>query len=257
MAGVGGPAPARGDAEPSQSVRVLAFCDLESGLWGAAWIPPGGAAIGVVGVGSEAGARQVTLEGSDPSGTWRLRGEGIELDWEGVSEAVLREIGAPEEGFDQMCHVSGTAPGGRGLPCLGWRSTQPDPGKMSSLRQAAAWFEPGEGFAVLALRPTKAKGQDQDAMFAAQFGRHHAAQVIDPRLSTTYLGSGQAGRAGVELWTEASEESEHLYPHRAVGEAIQAPVQWEAGGLALEAQPFRWYSAGREGGGIYLLGRCS
>jgi hypothetical protein len=125
---------------------------------------------------------------------------------------------------------------------------------MASLRLVAAWFEPGDGFALLALRPAKAKGQDQDVVVAAEFDQRRATSATDPRLSTTYTASGKPTRAGVELWIEAAEDSENLYPRRAIGEAAQPPVGWEVGDLALEAQLFRWHSTGHEGAGIYLLG---
>ncbi|MFL5822782.1 MAG: hypothetical protein ACJ764_05000 [Solirubrobacteraceae bacterium] len=235
----------------------MAFGDLESGLWGVAWFPPSGPGAGVVGVGPEVQPRPLTLSGHEASALWKLEGEGIELDWEALSEAVWRDPTAPDQGFDQLCRVSGTIQPGQsasGLPCLGWRTTHVDPGQASSLRQVAAWFEPGDGFAVLALRPPKAKGQEQDVVAAAEFDQQHALRVEDPRLSTTYSSSGQATRAGVELWMEAAEDSEQLYARRAIGEATAPPVQWEVGDVALEAGPFRWYSGGREGPGVYVLG---
>jgi hypothetical protein len=237
-------------------VRVVAFGDLESGLWGAAWLPPDGAGEGAVGVGSDVGPRPLTLTGQDLSAPWRLRGEGIELEWEGLSNAVWRDSSAPEKGFDQLCRVTGTVETGlsaRGLPSLGWRTAFPDPVKVSSLRLLAAWFEAGDGFALLALRPAKARGQEQDVVVAAEFDQHRATSVTDPRLSTTYSASGEPMRAGVEVWIEAAEDSEQLYPRRAIGEATQSPVRWEVGDLAVEAQPFRWHSTGHEGAGIYLL----
>jgi hypothetical protein len=236
---------------------VVAFGELESGFWGVAWLPPGGPGGGVVGVGADASPTPLTLAGRDASEPWSLRGEGIELRWEGLSEAVWRDPSAPEQGFDQLCRVTGTIqahPSPGGLPSLGWRTAQPAPGKVSSLRQVAAWFEPGDGFALVALRPAKAKGQDQDVVTAAEFDQRHATPATDPRLSTTYTASGKPSRAGVELWMETAEDAEQLYPRRAIGEATQSPVGWEVGDVAMEAQPFRWYSTGHEGAGIYLLG---
>ena len=60
------------------AVRVLALADPRTGLWGAAWIPAGGSGGGVLGVGADASARELVLVGDDPSGPWRLEGEGVE-----------------------------------------------------------------------------------------------------------------------------------------------------------------------------------
>ena len=83
--------------------------------------------------------------------------------------------------------------------------------------------------------------------------------VADPRLSTTYGGEGVPARAGVELWvSEPAEEPETVkeHPHRLAGEATGPQVRWTDGGLGLGAQPFRWHSHGRDGAGVYLLGRA-
>lgn len=247
-----------GGADPA--VRTFAFGGAEPGGWGAAWLVPGAPATGVLGLPDRAGAEELTLEGAGPEEPWQLRTGAGELMLEGVTAAVWRDPQAPEDGFDQLCRVRGTieAGGGRSeLDCLGWRGTRPpgiDPA-VSSFRLTAGWFDPDEGFSLLALRPRKASGQDEDVIDAALFDPGAARPVAEPRLSTTYTGSGEPTRAGVELWMETEPDSDHLYPRRAVGQALAPPVHWQVADVALEAQPLRWFSGGREGTGIYLLGQ--
>ena len=163
----------------------------------------------------------------------------------------------PDQGFDQLCRVSGTIDAAS-VDCPGWRGGRlqaPEPGRLTSVREVVGWFEEEEGFAVRALRPAKAKGQDHDVITAAEFDPRRVAPVEDPRLSSTTGASGELLRAGVELWVPAGEDSDQLYPRRAIGEAIQPAVGFAVESLGLEAQPFRWYSGEREGAGVYLLGR--
>jgi hypothetical protein len=216
--------------------------------------------MGVLGLAEEAQAGPLDLDGAGAEERWQLEGQGYELGLEGLTEPVWSDPTAPEGGFDQLCRVTGaieTDQGRRELECLGWRTARAeatDPG-VGSLRLVAGWFEAQEGFALLALRPRKANGQDEDTVSAALFDPGAGRPVADPRLSTTYSESGQPKRAGVELWVETDPDSDHLYPRRAVGQALAPPVQWQVDNVALEAQPFRWFSGGREGPGVYLLGQ--
>jgi hypothetical protein len=238
-----------------QAVRSFAFAELEARAWGAGWIAPGAPATGVLGWGDRAGAVPLAVEGEGAEESWWLSGEGTDLELEVMSPAVVQR-----EAVDQLCRVKGTfqvAGEVRELDCLGWRGTRP-PGfssKASSFRLLSAWFDQQDGFVLLAVRPRKAKGQDEDAIEAVLFGPGAGQPVAEPRLSTTYSESGQPSRAGVELWIETEQESDHLYPRRATGEALATPVRWEAAEIALEAQPFRWFSGSREGPGVYLLGQ--
>lgn len=242
-----------------QAVRAFAFGEPIAGAWGAAWLAPGASPAGVVGLTHQAAAADLRLEGVGADEPWRLTAVGTELVLEGVTEPAWRNPGAPGEGFDQLCRVSGTVENGSGrreLTCLGWRGARPpafDP-SVGSFRLVAAWFEPEEGFALVAARPRRAHGQDEEAVEAVLFDPGAPHSVAEPRLSTTYGESGRPTRAGVELWIETEPDSDHLYPRRAVGEAVAGPVGWTAGGTSLQAQPFRWFSGGREGSGVYLLG---
>jgi hypothetical protein len=163
----------------------------------------------------------------------------------------------PEEGFDQLARVEGkvTVSGDEyPVSSLGWRAVHADQligGRLGSFRQVAAWFEQGEGLALLALRPKSARGQEGDELTAAVLGLENSPAVVDPRLSTTYAGDGRPARAGLELWVGDEEEQ---YPHRSAGEATGVAAAWAVGALDLHAQLFSWYSRGEQGAGIYLMG---
>lgn len=244
-----------------RAVRSFAFGHLEDGEWGAAWLPPGSAGSGVVGRGDAAAASPMEVSGSGPDEPWRVDREHGGLTLEGIGEPVWSDPAAPEHGFDQLCRVTGEIAAGQAassVDCLGWRGAHPlagPAGAASSVRLAVGWFDVGDGFALQALRPGKARGQDEDAIQAVLFDAGAGQVVADPRLSTTYTESGEAARAGVELWIETEPGSDHLYPRRALGEPLASPTRWTAAEVALQAQPFRWFSGGREGPGIYLLGQ--
>jgi hypothetical protein len=244
-----------------QAVRWVAFGQLEGGVWGAAWLPPGSAGSGILGLAEAAAAGPIQADGAGPDEPWRVEGGVGGVTLEGAGEPVWSDPEAPEQGFDQLCRVTGEiAPGGapQKLDCLGWRGAHPlgaPAGTATSFRIAASWFDVEDGFALMALRPRKARGQDEDSIRAVLFDAGTGQVVAEPRLSTTYTESAGASRAGVELWIETEPDSDHLYPRRALGEALAAPTRWTVSELALEAQPFRWFSGGREGPGIYLLGQ--
>lgn len=204
-------------------------------------------------------AEPLELEGIDAAEPWRLTADGdTELVVEGLGEPAWSDPDAQAHGFQQLCRVTGTVQGrrtGGRLECLGWRSAggQAIDPAGSSVRLVAGWFDDQDGFALVAGRPRKFKGQDEDQMTAAVFDPAGPQVVADPRLSTTYTESGRPTRAGVELWVEAEADPEHLYPRRAVGQAITSAIQWTVADAAAEAQAFQWFSRGREGPGVYLL----
>jgi hypothetical protein len=221
---------------------------------------PSSPATATISAGSEASSQPATLDGEEASESWRLElADGL-LTFEGLGDPVEDPDEPPGE-FDQLCRVSGTVVVGgepREVLCLGWRGARsPDvlAGDVDSLRQVAAWFGPEDGFSLLALRPARAKGHDAEEVNAALFASADSQPVADPRLSTTYDGSGEPVRAGIELWIQAGEDPDQQYPRRAVGESIQHPARWAVEGLTLQAQPFHWHAGGREGPGIYLLGQ--
>lgn len=243
------------------SLRIFAFGDVAGGPWGAAWIPSDPDQAGLLG-GGASGGNLPRLAGERADEAWQLTAGATELTLEGLGEPVSSEISGQPCGFDQLCRVTGVLDGESGpltIRCLGWRSARPEPpapGRLESVRQVAAWFESSEGFALLAARPEGGRGHERDQVAAALFGPVGGKPVADPRLSTTYNDSEQPTRASVELWVETEGDSETQYPRRAIGEAVGAPAHSRAGALALEARPFRWYSGGLEGAGVYLIGRA-
>jgi hypothetical protein len=240
-------------------------------------------------VGTQSGATilSATLQGSDRAEQWRLEGDGVELVLSPSGPPVENAAQGDEiEGFDQLCIVSGHFMHDgdeRPVECLGWRSERSgriDVGRLASFRQVSAWFEPGEGLALLALRPRKSRGQEADLIAAAVLGAEHPRPVVDPRLSTTYAAGGLPSRAGLELWLEddsdaageaaregvpagaeheanggPAEPDSQQYPHRAAGEALGPHADWNVAEFELHAELFRWHNRGRDGAGVYLLGK--
>lgn len=249
-----------GAAAPA--VRAFAFAEAEpeaGGSWGAVWIPPGASATGALAAGDQTSTEQMQVEDGDPAGPWHLTSEpDTDLVVEGLGVPAWSNPETPADGFQQLCRVTGTVGASRGggrLECLGWRSVGGqalDPA-VNTVRLVAGWFDDQDGFALVAGRAGKAKGQDDDLITAALFDSDGPHAVADPRLSTTYAESGRPTRAGVELWIEADADPEHVYPRRAVGQAVAPSVQWHVGEVAVEAQAFRWFSGGRDGPGVYLL----
>jgi len=244
-------------------LRVFAFGDLAGTAWGAAWVPsePGPALL-LGALGESGPATSARLDGEQASEPWHLSAEGTELTLEGLGQPVPSPEAGRGTGFDQLCQVTGvigSETGQRDIQSLGWRGGRSEPltsGRLESLRQVAAWFEPEDGFGLLAVRPEGGRGQERDQITAALFSPAGPKVVADPRLSTTYDGSGQPTRASVELWIDSEGDSETQYPRRATGQAVAEPRQGRAGALALEARPFRWYG-GLEGAGVYLIGRAA
>ncbi len=240
-------------------LRVLAFGDLADGSWGAVWIPSEPDQAGLLGSWAGSGDTAHELEGERADEPWRLSAGETELTWEALGESVPTDV--QETGFDQLCRVTGvldSVSGRRNIRCLGWRAARSEPltaGRLDSLRLLAAWFEQEEGFALLAARPEGGRGAERDQITAALFSAAGTQPVADPRLSTTYDSSEQPMRASVELWIETEGDSEAQYPRRAIGEAVSAQESARAGTLVLHGGPFRWYSGGLEGAGIYVIAR--
>ena len=249
------------------ALRTVAFG--EDSVWGTVWVSaPAGATLAALGAGPEViVVSEVGLSDSaaDPSGEWRLDGDGVALVVSPAGELVeVRAEGKDGiEGWHQLVRVSGRFGRGAGqheheVECLGLRSSWSDAvdlAKFASIRAVSAWFDPDEAYALTAFRPRKAKAHDGDAVAAAAITPDGAPAVEDPRLSTTYAGDGWPARAGLELWLASDPESDQHYPRRASGKAAGARAQTLAGDFELQAEPFRWHSRGREGAGMYVLAR--
>lgn len=232
-----------------------------------AWLPGEDAAISLAGaVDSLAGLVTGELIGAGEGEAWRIDGDGTALRLNPAGPA--RRANVPDgalSSLDQLCTVSGTLRLGgsaREIRAMGWRTTltgKLELERIDSFRQTAAWFEPTQGFSLVALRPRKSRGQDADVVAAVLLEAEETQPVADPRLSTTYNAAGFPARAGLELWLEEENgdqaESTAHYLRRAAGEAVDAGVDWEVAGFKLHAALLRWHSRGVDGTGIYLLGR--
>jgi hypothetical protein len=246
-------------------LQILGFGDLATETWGAAWMTePSGPARLAVGLGSAAGVFDVTLEPAEDE-SWQLDGEGVSLALRPAIAAITsRDAEGGLERQDALCRLDGRVRiDGREaeIACLGWRSSahaEAGPENFDSLRFVAGWFDPAAGFSLTALRPPKTRGHEADVVAAAVVDEP-PPRVVDPRLSTTYTDRGTPARAGLELWLEAEgdgdEEASLQYPRRAAGEATGASLDWSQAHLALQASLLRWHSQGREGAGVYVLGR--
>ena len=226
-------------------MRMLAFGDADSRVWGVAW-----RGLVCVGAGETSQRRAARLEGAEETADWRLLGEGVELTASPVADAVVQA-----EGFDQLCRIHGSFElegAVHTVHSLGRRGARAD-GRLDSsesVRDVCAWFEPDAGLALVAARPQGADGQEADLLVAAVLDLDGAAAVADPRLSTTYGAAGRPARAGLELWLS---DGENEFPVRAAGEALGASVAASEDDLEVRAELFRWHSRGREGAGVYLL----
>jgi hypothetical protein len=241
------------------ALHTIAFGDLDTGSWGAAW----GGSEPLLTVGDRSGSRTLsaTVDGSRADGEWRLSADGVSLLLAPVGEPA--PTGGEDDGFDQLCRVTGRFEldgSAREVDSLGRRGTRPrevDLKRCDSVRDVSAWFGPDdgvadEGIAVVAMRANGAHGHEADVVTAALVEANGPVAVADPRLSTTYDAAGLPISASLELWLD--EEGEQ-YPRRAAGEAVGTPACLAHDGLDVVARLFRWHSRGREGAGVYLLVR--
>lgn len=244
-------------ADTDAPLRTLAFGDLDAGVWGVAW---GGSepfvAVGTIDAGADPGIGPASIDGSSPGEEWVLRGSGIELTVSPESDPV---VSSGLDGFDQLCRVVGrfTLAGAEHLvDCLGRRGSKTcvDLREAESIRDFCAWFTPGEGVSLTALRPLGANGHDRDIVVASVFEPGGSVAVADPRLSTTYAGDGRPSRVSLELWLD-HDESEEQYPRRAAGETLGVSAAWIEGELDCQAYVFACHSRGNEGAGVYVLAR--
>jgi hypothetical protein len=251
------------------AIQTLAFGDLDQGVWGAAWLPDAASGPLAARIGSEAAALAATVDRDDEEDQWRIEGDQISLLLSRSGPAAhSRGTDGELDAVDQLCRVTGKLTleaRDYDISCLGWRSSATSTvelDRIESFRIVSAWFDAEDGIALTALRPRKSRGQESDIVAAAALDPSPAPAVTDPRLSTTYTGAGLPARAGLELWFEEDPAAESgpdgaapPYPRRAAGEAIGAGLDWQLSGFDLHAEPLRWHSRGRDGAGVYLLGR--
>jgi hypothetical protein len=195
---------------------------------------------------------------------WRIVAENLDLTV--APEPLEGESNPGEQGaFDQLVAVRGQLRGERPreVDSRGSRSERAgglEPGRFLLVRDVAAWFGPGQGFALIAVRPRRASGHGEERVSATAFSAGHQLPVADPRLSTTYGESSEPVRATLEMWFAEDEQTGAqdavLYPRRAAGEASTAATKHEVDHLAVHVQPFSWRAEGRDGAGVYLLARA-
>lgn len=250
-------------------MRILAFGDLESQVWGVCWL--GGdetsAALAVAN-GSSTAQIDVALRPAGPDEDWLLEADGVSLAFSPTAyRGRGQDAGAQLRSQDQLCQISGQL-AVEGIEAqiggLGWRTTvggEPDPGGLDSLRFLAGWLDTDFGFSLWSLRPRKARGHEADVVAAVVLEDPPLPPVVDPRLSTTYTETGHPAKAGLELWLQEPEIEENEdsgsshYPRRAAGEVVGRGLEWKQGELMLQAGLLRWHSHGHTGPGVYVLGQ--
>jgi hypothetical protein len=204
-----------------------------------------------------AGGLRTTVD--EPLARWTVALDGAEHGFELTFEALSPAAGVSEDfvgaggmaGYEQVCLVTGHATvGGRRVDvrCLGQRGHswgEPDWERLSAARTVSAWIQDGPALALQSVRPDGAVHADEP-VWAALLGPGGAAEIDDPRVSTTYDGDGRQRRAGLELWVDEEDE----FPARGSGEVLCGSTL-ELGSLRLDCAFFRWRLEGREGVGRY------
>ena len=270
----------RSRSGPGEGLRAIAFGSPDGSAWGAALSDGDGWSLVTGGIGPAPMAAGALRVSEDADGGWRLEreaggeDEGLALlavpdvppepapvaDGEGGSAPDTQPGAAFVAGEGpELCRVTGTA---SGLPVdwPGIRVTMDVPASAkeapASARFVAGWFADGAAVGLIAARPRRGDRPDGDAVSATLFDPDRWLAVSDPRLSTTYDGSGTPTRVNLELWIG---EGEHEYPRRAAGEAsgapsataVSAPGTGERPGV--QVTPLRCHSRGEEGAGVYVL----
>jgi hypothetical protein len=239
-------------------LRTLAFGVLEERVWGAAWFAEdSGTGILVLDTGAGTQVLEAQLGDGHDDG-WQVTADGVAVTVNAAGDPVSfpAEPGV-DGGFAQLCRVQArlTADGAdRQIEALGERGERSGlerADRIDSVRAIAAWFGEGEGVAVVAVRPRKHRGQEQDDVGAAILTSEEFAPIVDPRVSTTYTADGQPTRMTLELWSEDPESA----PRRVAGEAVGQSAKATARGWSVQAQLLLCHSRGHDGAGVYLLAR--
>lgn len=224
-------------------------------------------AEGGVELGADADWERVAVAGLEattraPLAAWELRyaaGEhAFALELEALTapaelaaeEPVARAGGLA--GYEQVCRIRGTvslAGHEYVVDALGQRGHlwgAPDWSAIALTRSLSAWFAPGDGIALAAVRPAGVTQHEGEARWGVLLGADAAVPIGDPRLSTTYDGEGRQRRAGLELWVHDDDGQ----PHRAAGEVV-CGSSLVLGSLRLDCAFLVWRLDGRVGVGRY------
>ena len=226
-------------------LRALAFAAPDGSVWGAAL---GDERTGLVIGSQQAGAGIPDLRLTEDDGGWRLEGDGVAL--------AARALGTEVAGA-ALCRVSGAAGEIAVEDCPGVWAGLPAPGAdrrgrrgPASARFVGGVFTDVSGLALLAGRPGDDAHQDADEITAALLDAEEWIEVRDPRLSTTYDGTGQPTRANLELWVGEGDDE---FPRRAAGEAAGPGGAVALADGTLRVVPLRCHSRDAEGAGVYAL----
>jgi hypothetical protein len=195
-------------------------------------------------------------------GGWRVAGDGFSLEATALSVPVPAPDAKPRVGAPwvrgegpELCRVQGRVDAAGGdFEGFGARFTAPAPpsakAAASTVRLVGAWFPGAMAISATAIRPRRVEHQDGDVVAASLFDPDGWTAVSDPRLSTTYDGSGAPARMNLELWISEGEDE---FPRRAAGEVSGAGGSVTADGVALTVLPLRCHSRGEDGAGVYAL----
>lgn len=231
------------------STPIIAFADLEAGLWGLACggDAPQAMVSTLSGAGPELAPARLDADGS----RWTVNAPGLTLDLEPLEAPTAtadaeRRIGA--------CRVTGAATidgGRRELAAGGIRLSHATADTAGSLRLFGGWFAGGAGLGLLAVRAPGAT-HDRDSVSVIAVGEEHP-EVLDPRLSTTYDADGVPRRIGIELWLADEPEGEQQWARHAAGAVTGSAVTGGGALASLRAQALTCSSRGQTGAGVFLL----
>jgi hypothetical protein len=232
---------------------LVAFGDLEGGLWGVA-VNLDDEAVLVLGGGAGGSVTELSGGDWDGDGGWRLRAPGVDLVVEPHGDAIPSDT---EElvNRQELCRIRGTlsiddTP--EPVDCVAVRAQLQGVASaaFSSARVVAGWVTDDEAFALTSLRARTGRGHDGDCVAATLFTPEGRTPVSDPRLSTTYDRAGVPARMSLELWLG---EGEQEYPRRAAGEATGAGGEAQLGDVGVRVIALRCHSRGGDGAGAYVL----
>jgi hypothetical protein len=242
-------------------LRALTFGAIDGSVWGAA-VEHGARAVVVGSPSTGVGvAAQVSWEEIGDGG-WHVSGDGFSVEVTPLPAPVPAPDAPPRPGTPwvrgqgpELCRVRGELAGvggdfdGVGARYVAEPATS-EKAAAGTVRLIGAWFPDAAAVALIAARPRRVAHQDGDRLAASLFDPEGWTTVSDPRLSTTYDGTGAPTRMNLELWIS---EGENEFPRRAAGEASGPGASAAADGVSLQVLPLRCHSRGEDGTGVYAL----
>ena len=134
--------------------------------------------------------------------------------------------------------------GNGAAPSSPWElDSEPDWGRLDSIRLVSALFDDGGALGLAALRPRSARGHGEDVVIARLAGAEGEPTMASEALvSVEYDADGAPRRLGLELWMDPDSSPLRVAADRA-GEA--GPQSGR------EAVPMRFHLDGTGGAGLY------